>query len=130
VAAVEVVAAQPTESDRSVIAHMKSTTNQPLPDAAYLVKIRLEEIPPATGRGWALYVDDERIPKYWAYKDGIYFKVFDPSFFSRHDGQAIRFSLNGADFVDTGKKLTHPKAEVSKAASDATKLPLQADVMK
>jgi hypothetical protein len=130
VAAVEVVPSQPTDSDRSVIAHLKARDNAPLPDVAYLVKIRFEELPPVTSHGWALYVNDQRIPKYWAYKDGIYFKVFDPSFFVEHDRQPLRFSLNGVDFIDTGKKLVSPKPKVLKAAADTSKLPLQADVLK
>jgi len=49
-----------------VIAHLKARDNVPLPDVAYLVKIRFEELPPVTSHGWALYVSDQRIPKYWA----------------------------------------------------------------
>jgi hypothetical protein len=130
IVAVEVVASQPTDSDRSVIAHLKARDNVPLPDVAYLVKIRFEELPPVTSHGWALYVSDQRIPKYWAYKDGIYFKVFDPNFFVEHDRQPLRFSLNGVDFIDTGKKLVSPKPKVMKAAADTSKLPLQDDVLK
>src|SRR5262249_38305301 len=130
VVAVEVVASQPTDSDRHVLAHLKARDNAPLADVAFLVKIQFEELPPVTSHGWGLYVSDERIPKYWAYKDGIYFKVFDPKFFVEHDRQPIRFSMNGVDFIDTGKKLVGPKPKALKAAADTSKLPLQADVLK
>jgi hypothetical protein len=130
VVAVEVVPSQPTDSDRGVIAHLKARDGTPLQDVTYLVKIQFEEIPPVTSHGWALYVNDQRIPKYWAYKDGIYFKVLDPNFLVEQDGQPIRFSLDGVDFIDTGKKLVCPKPRVMKAAASTSKLPLQADVLK
>src|SRR5260370_30529508 len=105
IAAVEVVASQPTEADLGVIAHLSAAASAPLPKVAYLVKIAFEEMPPVTSQGWALYVSDQRIPKYWAYKDGIYFKVLDPNFLAEHDGQPLRFSLDGVHFIDTGNKL-------------------------
>jgi hypothetical protein len=129
VVAVEVVASQPTGSDRDAIAHLKARDKAALQDVVYLVKIQFEELPPVTSHGWALYVNDQRIPKYWAYKDGIYFKVFDPAFLVEHAGQPIRFSMDGVDFIDTGKKLVSPK-KVIKAAADVSKLPLQSDVLK
>src|SRR5262245_6794587 len=90
--AVEVVAAQPTEADRSAIAHLSERDKKSLPPVTYLVKIRFDTMPPATSHGLALYVGDVRIPKYWAYKDGIYFKVFDPQFLHDHQGKPLRFS--------------------------------------
>lgn len=128
--AVEVVAAQPTETDREIIAHLSARDDKPLSDAAYLVKVRFETMPPPTSQGWALYVNDYRIPKYWAFSDGIYFKVFDPQFFADHKGQPLRFSLDGTQFVDTGLKLEMPKPKGKKAAIDATKLPLQAEALR
>src|SRR5947199_282632 len=102
IVSVEVVASQPTDADRSVLAHLSARADAPLQEVAYVVKIEFEKMPPATSQGWALYVKDERIPKYWAYKDGIYFKVFDPNFLTEHDGEALRFSLDGVNFIDTG----------------------------
>src|SRR5262249_14421123 len=128
VTAVEVVAARPTDTDLGAIAHLSASASEPLPEVTYLVKIAFEEMPPVTSQGWALYVDDERIPKYWAYKDGIYFKVFDPNFLAEHNGQPLRFSLDGVHFIDTGKKLTNLKPKAQRAAQAAAKLPLQSDV--
>ncbi len=128
--AVEVVAAQPTEADRSVIEHLRVHEKKSLANVAYLVKVRFETMPPATSHGWALYVNDHRIPKYWAYKEGVYFKVFDPQFFVDHKGQSLRFSLNGTDFFDTGLKLGAPDAKVQESMGDGSSLPVQADVLK
>ena len=129
IATVEIVASQPTDADRGVIAHLSASASAPLPEVAYLVKIAFEEMPPVTSHGWALYVSDQRIPKYWAYKDGIYFKVFDPNFLAEHNGQHLRFSLDGVHFIDTGKKLMKLKPKDQQAAFAAAKLPLQADVL-
>ena len=123
IAAVEVVAAQPTEADRAAIAH-KGVTE---PKAVYVVKVRLQAKPPVTSMAWALYVDDELVSKYWEYADGIYFTVADPQFFIRHQGKQLRFSQNGTDFFDTGVKLA-PAPSVSE--DKAIGLPLQADVLK
>ena len=129
VVAVEVIAAQPTDADRGVLAHLSARAGTPLPEVAYLVKVAFEEMPPVTSQGWALYVDDQRIPKYWAYKGGIYFKVFDPNFLAEHNGQPLRFSLDGVHFIDTGKKLMNLKPKAQRAAQAAADLPLQAEVL-
>src|SRR5260370_23521745 len=129
IAAVEIVASQPTEADRGGSARLSASAGAPLPEVAYIVKIAFEEMPPVTSHGWALYVNDQRIPKYWAYKDGIYFKVFDPKFLAEHDGKPLRFSLDGVHFIDTGKKLKDPKPKASRAAHAAAQLPLHADVL-
>jgi hypothetical protein len=128
--AVEVVPAQPTQVDREAIAHLSAQANRALPGAAYLVLINLEAIPPATSEGWALYVGDLRIPKYWEYKDGIYFKVFDPQFFAEHKGERLRFSQDERKFIDTGLKLSAPASASKTASAKARKLPRQEDVLK
>jgi hypothetical protein len=137
--AVEVVSTQPTPADRKAIDYLSVQTSRPLPQIAYIVKIRLATMPPATSHGWALYVNGFRIPKYWEYKNGIYFKVFDPQFFADHHGQLLRFSQNGIDFVETGKKLARPSSEKgrsknkskpkAKSKEDTTTLPLQSEVL-
>ena len=108
VTAVEVVATQPTEADAAAIANLSAEQDRALPQVAHIVKVRLKTIPPVTSHGWALYVGDLRIPKYWEYEHGIYFKVFDPQFFVDHKGKRLRFSQNGVDFYDTGIKLPAP----------------------
>jgi len=121
IAAVEVVPAQPTEADRAAIAHMGLKQ----PKAVYLVKVRLKAKLPVTSMASALYGGDERVSKYWEYKDGIYFVVFDPQFFVAHKGKRLRFSQNDTDFFDTDAELA-PATSV--ADSNAIKLSPQADV--
>jgi hypothetical protein len=111
IAAVDVVSAQPTQADSMALTHLSAHTEASLPSVAYVVKVKLESKLPATSLGWALYVNDVRIPKYWEYEDGIYFTVIDPNFFAEHKGERLRFSHDGAEFIDTGVKL--PGAPVS-----------------
>jgi hypothetical protein len=125
---VEIVATQPTDADRTTIAHLSARDRKSLPPVAYIVKIGLEKLPPATGSLWWLYLGDHRVAKYRDYKGGIFFKVFDPQFFQDHQGQAIRFSADGKDFVETGLKLTAPPA--APAAAAPSRLPRQEDVLK
>ena len=140
IAAIEVVAAQPTEADSAAIAQLSAETSRSLPQVAYVVKVRLKTKPPVTSMAWALYVNDVLIPKYWEYEDGIYFTVLDPQFFADHKGKRLRFSQNGVDFFDTGMRLAAPpppaaasksKAKAAKSSTGkAARLPLQADVLK
>ena len=123
IAAVEIVAAQPSEVDRAAVAHIGAAA----PKAVYVVKVKLQAKPPVTSMAWALYVNDELVSKYWEYADGIYFTVSDPQFFTRHRGKQLRFSQNGTDFFDTGVKLA-PAPSV--AENGAIGLPLQADALK
>jgi hypothetical protein len=126
--AVEVTAARPTEPDSVLIAQLNAGPVKSLPGIAYIVKIKLETVPEPTSRGWALYVGDLRIPKYWQYSQGIYFKVFDPQFFTEHEREDLRFSQNGTEFIDTGLKLPAPR--MGERRSARTRLPRQEDVLK
>jgi hypothetical protein len=127
--ALEVVAAQPTDADNAAIEHLTATTGRSLAAVTYLVKVRLDPMPPVTSLGWALYVDDFRVPKYWQYREGIYFKVYDPQFFSDHQGEALRFTHNHTDFVDTGLVLPQPDGGPPASPADAADLPPQTDVL-
>jgi hypothetical protein len=126
IAAVDVVPAQPTQGDSLALTHMSARADASPSDVAYVVKVKLQSKPPVTSLGWALYVDDVRIPKYWEYEDGIYFTVDDPNFFARHKGEPLRFSHDGTEFHDAGVKL--PAAPASAAPVAAVASALTADV--
>ena len=142
ITAVEVVPAQPTEADSAAIAQLSAQLNRSLPQVVYVVKVQLKTKPPATSMAWRLYVNDELVPKYWEYDDGIYFTVLDPQFLADHKGQRLRFSLDGVEFHDTGLKLPAATAPAATSKSrgksrkgkttkrKAEELPLQADVLK
>lgn len=129
VVSAEVVAAQPTHADTPMIASLSKELNRRLPEAAFIVKVRLEKLPEPTGSGWALYVGNTRIPKYWEYPGGIYFKVFDQTFLTDHQGEPLRFSHNDQEFVDTAVSLPGPKPVPAAATGAARRLPLQSAVL-
>ena len=126
--ALEVVAARPTGADEAAIAHLRRTTDRDIAAVAHLVLVRLEAIPPATSSGYALYVGNFRVPKYWEYRDGIYFKVYDPQFLTEHAGEPLRFSANGTEFIETGLALTIPDLTVP-SGPDVVDLPEQSDIL-
>ena len=137
ISTVEVVPAEPTDADKAAMAQLSADSGRPLPEAVYVVKVRLKTKPEATSMAWRLYVGDMLIPKYWEYADGIYFTVLDPQFLSDHKGAPLRFSQDEVDFHDTGMKLAAPRgrATPSKSAAKSAKgraprLPQQADVLK
>ncbi|HKW00526.1 MAG TPA: hypothetical protein VJN96_11915 [Vicinamibacterales bacterium] len=130
VVSVEVVATRPTAADTEMITALAAEANASLREVAYIVKIQLREIPEATGLGWALYAGDVRIPKYWEYPGGIYFKVLDPQFLADHRGKPLRFSQNGHEFVDTGVKLPGPGAPAGSKRAGLPSLVRQDDVLK
>jgi hypothetical protein len=129
VVSAEVVAAQPTDADRPMLASLSTELNRRLPASAFIVKIRLDKVPEPTGDGWALYVGDTRIPKYWEYAGGIYFKVLDDTFLADHQGEPLRFSHDDRTFVNTGVNLPGHEAPRPTSAKGARRLPLQSAVL-
>jgi len=129
VVSAEVVAAQPTDADKPMLARLSSELDRRLPASAFIVKIRLDKVPEPTGDGWALYVGDTRIPKYWEYPGGIYFKVLDDTFLAEHQGAPLRFSHDDRTFVNTGVNLPGPEAPRPTAAKGARRLPLQSELL-
>jgi hypothetical protein len=126
---VDVVPARPTEADTKFITHSRSTTRRELEPVAYIVRLRLQSQPEPTGAGWALFVGDLRIPKYWEYPEGIYFKVYDPGFFDEHADRPVRFSADhGQTFEETGLTLGRP-GRPEAATGRTTNLPEQTDVL-
>jgi hypothetical protein len=123
--AVQVVATRPTPSDDAAIAHANEAVGREVGSAVHVVMLRLETVPQATGSGYALYVGEFRVPKYWEYPQGIYFKVYDPQFLADHAGEPLRFTANGTDFIDTGLHLS-----VADTVATDEDLPDQRDILR
>jgi hypothetical protein len=116
VVSVEVIPAQPKPADLKNIGHIAETEGVPLDPVAYVVKITLETMPPVTSQGFELYLDDYRVRNYRSFQHGIYFKVFNPRFFTKHGGKQIRYCLAGERFQDTGFRLPRGKPHPSTRA--------------
>ncbi|HXO70166.1 MAG TPA: hypothetical protein VN838_14480 [Bradyrhizobium sp.] len=122
IAAIDVVSAHPAQADSMALTHLSAHAEASRPPVAYVVKVKLKSRLPATSLGWALYVSDVRIPKYWEYEDGIYFTVIDPNFFAEHKGERLRFSHDGVEFHDTGIKLPGAPSSATAVADVSTAL--------
>lgn len=131
VSAIEVVATQPTEADFRTIKYMQSTGNFQVGNATYIVKLNLDNIPEISSLGFLVYVGEFRVRKYSECKDGIYFKIYEPQFFSEHAGQNIRFSIDGTIFQDSGQHLptVDDMSSLTLAESEVNPLPTQEQVL-
>lgn len=128
---IEVVGTQPKPADLRRMAFIESVANIAITPVTYVVKIELEDADAGySGRGFNVYVGNERIEKYAGYKDGIYFKINDPRFFEEHAGDEIRLSFDDETVVDTGKTLqTEAVASTADALSFNAELPTQEQVL-
>ncbi len=129
VTSVEIVPAQPDPADRKVLAFQRASNNRPLEDIAYVVKLFLAEALPPTGAGFALFLDETRIPRYSGFDGGIYFTVHDPQFLANHAGTAIQFKHDAGQMIKTQTLLPGlPAPEAATygllAARTAAQLPL------
>ena len=136
VASVEVIPTRAKPADVKSIKYIQSQENISLEEVAYVVKITLEKMPPISSQGFELYLDNYRVRKYWAFRSGIYFKVYNPRFFAKHGGKQLRFSLVEQQFYDTGFRLpgaenqiTARSAFLTDAAESAAGLPAQEDIL-
>jgi hypothetical protein len=128
---VEVIGTQPKPADLRKMSYIASNENVSLAPVTYIVKITLQGTEGMqTGMGFSLYVGDERVDKYFGYKDGIFFKVNDARFLERHAGQEIRLSLDEETFYDTGKVIPSPEARSADFAAELkAALPTQEEVL-
>jgi hypothetical protein len=130
---IEVVSTQPKPVDIRSIEYIRATENTTLDNVTYVVKINLMSKLPATSFGVQLYLDDYYVREYSGFKNGIYFKINNPHFFSEHVGKQIRFSLDGGEtFHDTGIRLPNltDSERRSLTPADIEALPTQDEVLK
>ena len=89
-------------------------------DAAYLVLLNLQSLPPVTNTRINFYIGDYKIPEYGGTKKGIYFRIYDPVLLTKLNNQPISWqrgndSINVFDNtrfqVDT-KKLKPEREEI------------------
>lgn len=131
VSTVEVVATQPTAADVRNIENLRLTAESQIDNVAYIVKLDLDNIPEISSLGFNIYVGEFRIRKYSGCRGGIYFKVYDPQFFSEYGGQNIRFSIDGITFQDSGQRLPEvgDRSSLLRTDSELSSLPSQEEVL-
>ncbi len=102
---IQIVPVKPEPSDERKLAHFRETLKLPLEPVLYLVKVYLAEPLPTTSSGYSLYVGQERIQRYTEFPGGIYFNILNPQFIDKHQGETLRFSVDGETFIETESKL-------------------------
>ena len=130
---IELVSTQPKPADLRSIEYIQTSENTTLAPISYIVKINLSSQLPATSLGFQLYVGNEQVQKYSGFKNGLYFKVNNPRFFSVFAGKEIRFSLDrGEAFHNTGVLLPSLAGDGRRSSSPANleNLPTQEEVLK
>ena len=132
VSSIEVRAAQPKAADSRKIQYICDIKNRSAEDIVYIVKLYMDDVEPFyTSAGLRLFVGDHEIKEYSGFKNGIYFKVYDPDFLAENGGEMVRFTADGVEFIDTGVRLPSAPAGVGLAATAglATELPSQDQVL-
>ena len=127
VSSIQVRAAQPKAADARKIEQINQAKGRSAGEVVYIVKLYLDDARPLyTSMGARLFVGEEAIEEYAGFERGIYFKVYDPDFFSEHTGEKVRFTIDGETFIDAGVEF--PRLTVD-GQPDATRLPTQEEVL-
>src|SRR4051794_10256112 len=101
---VQVDAVRPEQSDSRQLEFLRNDRAVPVEDHYFIVKLSLNQPLPRSAETPRLFVGDEEVAKYHGFAGGVFFKVYDPSFFDRHKDQPISFSFDDVRF-DTGVKM-------------------------
>lgn len=104
VTSVQVSAVRPGPADSRQLDFLRATRAVPVEDHYFIVKLYLEGPFPRRAEAPRLFVGDEEVTKYHGFPGGVFFKVYDPGFFDRHQDQPISFFVDN-DRVDSGVKM-------------------------
>jgi hypothetical protein len=134
---IQVAAVRPEPADSRRLEFLRNDRGVPAEDHYFIVKLFLARPLPRVAEATRLFVGDEEVAKYHGFAGGIFFKVYDPGFFDRHEGQPISFSLDDVR-VDTGVKMPGRPApptaaaatEDSSTAAAGPRLPTKAEVLR
>ncbi len=132
VSSIEVRPAQPKAADSRKIRYVGGTKDRSPEDIVYIVKLFMGDLEPLyRSLGFRLFVGDKEIEKYAGFKNGIYFKVFDPDFLAENAGKKVRFTTDGVEFIDTGASFPDYSvdAQTTDKAALASGLPSQEEVL-
>ena len=133
---IQLLLARPEEADLRKIQHYAAERGVSAADTeevSYIVKLYLKTPLVHDNMGVELYVGDQPIPRYFQFKNGIYFKVNDPQKLSSLRGREVRFRRPGTDeFISTGVRFpaAEEKVEGALRAVEPAGLPTQEEVLR
>lgn len=103
--AIEILPTVTLEEDVENINFINSVEAGFIEKTTYIVKIWLKEELPFSGISIDLYFNEYKVRKYFEFKGGIYFKVFNPRFFDKHSNKKIYFVIGNSEVIETEFKL-------------------------
>ena len=104
VSSVELVAVRPEGHDLERVRFLRGQAQVAAPprEAMFVAKVTMPVRPVVTSEAFELYVGDTQVEKYFGYRNGVYFKIYDTSFLAKHSGAPIRIGIPGVGKVETG----------------------------
>ncbi len=123
---IEVLPVKAETVDINNMNYIRENESTHFPDVAFLVKLNVSGELPSNSMGLQLSFDDYSVRKYNQHKNGIFFKVYNPRFLTKHSGKKIYFSTGGSDKQATG--ITFPdipnQSAIDKLIESANEIPL------
>ena len=125
---IHTVRALPNPADNRSCDFIARREDIQLEPAVWLVALLLDRVPEPGGSTFFLHLGDYRVAKYWGFRGGIYFKVFNPRFFTKHGGKEVLFVAESGAVLRSGQRL--PASPPRTFAADAgTALPTQSEAL-
>lgn len=120
VLAIDVHRVEPDATDRSNLEFLSQT--EAVENDVFLVRVHTSGLPPASPLGIEFRLGDYAVRKFSEWNGGVYFKVYNPRFFTKHGGKPLRVSVDGIRFEDTGLVFPSSPPEKAPHPHDAARL--------
>lgn len=143
VISIHVTAVRPDVADTRQLNYLRTERNIAVEDHYYIVKLYLDQPLPVGAELLRLFVGGEEIMKYYGFSGGLFFKLYDPTFFEKNRDAPVFFSFGGVRFAPgatmPAKPLPQPHvrllaiagqpADSSLATGEGSQLPTKAEVL-
>ena len=127
---IEVVATQPTKADRATLAMFESTERKTLPGAAYIVKVRTQDLARTDVARLRALRRRPANPEVLDLPPGHLVQGVRSAVFRRTQGRANPFLAERHRIRQDAAQATVPKMAKTKGGRTAARLPAQEDVLK
>jgi len=101
---IEVLPVKAEKIDIRNMDYIRTNESTEFPNVAFLVKFKISGELPNDSCGIDLFIDDYTIKKFNQWQNGVFFKVYNPRFLTKHSGKEIFYSVGGNKKQTTGIK--------------------------
>lgn len=101
---IEVLPVKSEKVDISNMDYIRGNESTKFPNITFLVKLKISGEIPSDSLGMDLLFDDYTVRKYSQCNKGVFFKVYNPRFLTKHSGKEIYFTIGGNEKQATGIK--------------------------